>query len=173
MFVKVVEYDLLWKEEYNKEASYLGEILKEILVEIHHIGSTAVPGLAAKPIIDIMPVVTDISLVDPYNFQFESLGYECLSEFGILGRRYFRKGGENRTHQVHIFEQDNIKDIKRHLAFRDFLRIHLEFAQEYAELKKKLADQYPEDIEKYNNGKDNFVKKIEQEALKWQEKRDI
>ncbi|MDW8742642.1 GrpB family protein [Streptococcus suis] len=132
-----------------------------------NIGSTAVKGLAAKSIIDIMPVVTNISLVDKHNKEFVAIGYECMGEFGIEGRRYFRKGGDNRTHQIHIFEQSNHKDINRHIAVRDFLRTHPDIALEYGELKMELAYRFSEDIEGYCTGKDAFVKQLEKDALLW------
>ena len=112
LFIRVVPYDPFWEVEYENESQKIKNILKDILVEVYHIGSTAVKGLAAKSIIDIMPVVTNISLVDKHNKEFVAIGYECMGEFGIEGRRYFRKGGDNRTHQIHIFEQSNHKDIK-------------------------------------------------------------
>ena len=132
MFIRVVPYDPFWEVEYENESQKIKNILKDILVEVYHIGSTAVKGLAAKSIIDIMPVVTNISLVDKHNKEFVAIGYECMGEFGIEGRRYFRKGGDNRTHQIHIFEQSNHKDINRHIAVRDFLRTHPDIALEYA-----------------------------------------
>ena len=76
-------------------------------------------GLKAKPVIDILPVVRDLEAVDALNRRFEAAGYECMGEFGIKGRRYYRKGGEERTHQIHIFAAANGKEIRRHLAFRD------------------------------------------------------
>ena len=94
MQVIVVPYCEEWPELYQTEAEEIRGILGENLVDIYHIGSTSVPGLAAKPIIDIMPVVRHIALVDTCNAAFEVLGYECMGEFGIPGRRYFRKGGD-------------------------------------------------------------------------------
>ena len=94
-----------------------------------------------------MPVVAHIEAVDPLSAQFEALGYEVMGEFGIPGRRYFRKGGDNRTHQIHIFEQSNQYDIIRHLAVRDFLRCHPQDAKAYGELKQQLALRFPQDIE--------------------------
>lgn len=152
---------------YENESQKIKNILKDILVEVYHIGSTAVKGLAAKSIIDIMPVVTNISLVDKHNKEFVAIGYECMGEFGIEGRRYFRKGGDNRTHQIHIFEQSNHKDINRHIAVRDFLRTHPDIALEYGELKMELAYRFSEDIEGYCTGKDAFVKQLEKDALLW------
>ena len=149
MFIRVVPYDPFREVEYENESQMIRNILKDILVEIYHIGSTAVKGLSAKPIIDIMPVVTNISLVDKHNEEFVAIGYECMGEFGVERRRYFRKGGDNRTHQIHIFEQSNHKDINRHIAVRDFLRTHPDIALEYGELKMKLAFRFPDDIEGY------------------------
>lgn len=91
--IEIVGYDPAWEEKFNREARLIEEILGGELVAIHHIGSTAVKGLAAKPIIDIMPVVKDVSRADGFNARFEEIGYEAMGEFGIAGRRYFRKGG--------------------------------------------------------------------------------
>ena len=167
MNIKVIEYNPVWEKLYKQEADNIRKILGELLIEIYHIGSTAVVGLKAKPIIDIMPVVRDIDSVDLHNLDFEKLGYECMDEFGIPKRRYFRKGGDERTHQIHIFEQNNQKDINRHLAVRDFLKTHSDVAAEYGELKINLAMKYPNDIEAYCDGKDAFVKLMEEKALKW------
>lgn len=103
MKVEVVKYRSEWSREFEAEAERIKEILGDEAIEIYHIGSTSVEGLSAKPIIDIMPVVKDISRIDKLNPAFEALGYECMGEFGIPGRRYFRKGGEKRTHQIHVF----------------------------------------------------------------------
>lgn len=167
MLVTVIPHDERWKKLFEAEAECLRALLGEALVAIYHIGSTAVPGLAAKPIIDIMPVVTDVTLVDAFNSRFESLGYECMGEFGIPGRRYFRKGSDHRTHHVHIFEQSNRADITRHLAVRDYLRTHPSAAEAYGRLKVDLAARFPEDIEGYCDGKDAFVKELERRALTW------
>lgn len=167
MIVTVVQYDPNWIIEYQKEELAIKEILQDDLVNSFHIGSTSVPNLKAKPIIDILLVVNDIENLDTYATSFEELGYEVMGEFGITGRRYFRKGGYNRTHQIHAFQYDHIQEIERHLSFRDYLREHPEISQAYGELKSRLADQYPTDIEGYGNGKNDFVQKIESEALKW------
>lgn len=167
MNVIVTAYNPNWQQLYEQESQAIRRILGGELVEIHHIGSTAVPGLCAKPIIDILPVVKQVEAVDAFNPQFEQLGYEPMGEFGISGRRYFRKGGDNRTHQIHIFAQNNTQDIVRHLAVRDFLRAHPLDAYAYGMLKTQLAYQFPQDIEGYCDGKDSFVKDLEQRALSW------
>ena len=167
MKVEVVAPSARWPEEFRREAARIAAALGDQLVEIHHIGSTAVPGLAAKPIIDILPVVRDIEAVDAKNPAFEALGYECMGEVGIPGRRYFRRGGDRRTHQVHVFGQASQADILRHLAVRDYLRAHVDAAAAYARLKIALAAQFPFDIEAYCDGKDAFVRQLERDALAW------
>lgn len=163
--IVVVDYDPLWPLLFRKEADAISRILGDNLVLIHHIGSTSVPFLAAKPIIDIMPVVKDLSGVDAVSEEFVKLGYEYLGEFGIKGRRYLRKSGQERTHQIHIFQMEDDVNISRHLASRDYLRSHRDVAMEYAELKKDLAARFPYDIDGYCDGKDAFVKRIENLAL--------
>lgn len=116
MHVRVVPYDSCWPELFRREAEAVGRILGSNRKEIHHIGSTAVTGLAAKPVIDMMPVVWELEAVEACYAQFEAIGYEGMGELGIPGRRYFRKGGDDRTHQIHIFCADSQKDIDRHLA---------------------------------------------------------
>lgn len=167
MNIVVTDYDERWVALFEHEAAILRNILKDDLVDIHHIGSTAVPHLKAKPIIDIMPVVKDIARVDAYNEELINVGYEPLHEFGIRGRRYFRKGEVNRTHQMHVFQFDNRHQIERHLAVRDYLRTHQEDRIAYGELKQELAVLYPMDIEGYCDGKDEFVVQLERRALEW------
>lgn len=173
MKVIVTEYNKLWPSMFKKESERIKSILKDECIEIYHIGSTAVENLKAKPIIDIMPVVKNILKIDELNSEFEKIGYECMGEFGIKGRRYFRKGTEVRTHQIHIFEVLNKKDIIRHLAVRDYLKSHPDIAFEYGEFKENLSKRFPEDIEGYCDGKDEFVKALEQKALKWYKVSDM
>ena len=165
--ITVVSYDPVWVLKFKYEKQKIEAILKNDCFGVFHIGSTSVKNLDAKPIIDILVVVRDLSLVDAKQTEFENLGYEYLGEFGIKGRRYLRKGGDERTHQIHVFKHDNLDEIIRHLAFRDYLRTHKDVCTEYAKLKKDLADKFPYDINGYCDGKDNFVKEHEQKALAW------
>jgi len=141
-------------------------IFENKIVDIHHIGSTSVPGLKAKPIIDIMIIVKDIELVDKYNQKMREIGYEPKGEHGIPGRRFFQKGGDKRSHHVHIYQVGSY-EIQRHLAFRDYLRKHPAVKKSYSKLKEKLTQQFPYDVESYVNGKDCFVKEIEVKTLDW------
>ncbi|MBN6206807.1 GrpB family protein [Ralstonia pickettii] len=164
--MEVTVFNKEWAVLFEEEAEKIKYIFGENLISIDHIGSTSVAGLKAKPIIDIMPVVKNIYLVDQNNEEMQKLGYEPMGEFGIAGRRYFRKGQEKRTHHVHIF-QEGSPDIKRHIAFRDYLRAHPNLRDRYGALKSKLAEQFPFDKESYINGKDALVKEIEAQALEW------
>ena len=167
--IEVVDYRPEWADMFQSESKKIRSILGKNCKAVYHIGSTSVKGMPAKPIIDIMPVVRDISLVDAHNKEFEALGYECRGEFGIPGRRFYAKGGDNRTHHIHIFELSNQTDIQRHLAVRDYLAAHPDKAEEYSSLKKKLAAEFPYDNDGYCNGKDKYMKELEQKALQWQE----
>lgn len=162
--IVVAEYNPQWASMFETEANLIKEILQENLVEIYHIGSTAVPKLAAKPIIDIMPVVQSLEKVDGVSSLFEEIGYEYLGEFGVIGRRYLRKGGDERTHQIHIFAKGDTNNINRHLAFRNYLRTHPKEREQYSALKRKLAHKFPYDIDGYCDGKETFVKYIEAKA---------
>ncbi|MEH7177941.1 GrpB family protein [Neobacillus vireti] len=164
--VEVCSYNENWCVMFAEEAEKLNLIFGTEIVDIYHFGSTAVLGLKAKPIIDLMPVVRDIDVVDQYNEEMKKIGYEPKGENGIPGRRYFKKGGDNRTHHVHIYQVGS-DEIKRHLAFRDYLRSHPDVMKNYGELKEKLAKQYPYDIDSYINGKDRFAQEVEVSALNW------
>lgn len=170
--IEVVDYRPEWDTMFKVESKKIKKILGKNCVGVYHIGSTSVKGLPAKPIIDIMPVVKDISLVDAHNGEFEALGYECRGEFGIPGRRFYAKGGDNRTHHIHIFEQSNQTDIQRHIAVRDYLNAHSDTAAKYAALKKKLAAEFPFDNDGYCDGKEEYMKSLEEKALHWQEKQN-
>lgn len=151
---------------FLEEVEKLKLIYRDEIIAIHHIGSTSVPGLKAKPIIDIMPVVRDINNVDKYNQEMQEIGYMPKGENGIPGRRYFQKGGDKRSHHVHIYRVGSF-EIKRHLVFRDYLQRHPDVSNRYGELKERLAQQFPYDIQSYINGKERLAREIEIKALDW------
>lgn len=167
--VEVVPPDPSWREEFESESQQLASVMGDNLVAIHHIGSTAIPGIYAKPVIDLLIEVKDIHQTDAQSEAIAQMGYEVLGEYGLPGRRYFRKYRSPgiRTHHVHTYETGS-SEITRHLAFRDYAIAHPEVAQQYSHLKRELAQQYPQDIEAYMDGKDGFIKAIEQKALEWQ-----
>lgn len=170
MIVTVVPYNPDWPQAFAREADLVRPILSDTLVHIHHIGSTSVPGLMAKPIIDMMLEVSDLALLVGHNLQMETLGYEVMGECGIPGRRYFRKGGDHRTHQIHAFQSGDT-NLVRHLAFRDYLRAHPAVADAYGALKYEIAQRADNDIETYWQAKDPFIKLHEAKALAWYQSR--
>jgi len=163
----IVDYDPLWKQQFEQEAHALRPIFGTQLVALHHIGSTAIPNMPAKPIIDIMPVVKDISQVDSLNPQFITLGYDPMGELGLVGRRYFRKGGdEHRTHHVHVFAVGN-PEVEKHILFRDYLIQHPDDATTYAAIKRQAAQDNPHNIEGYMDQKHDLIQHIMAKASAW------
>lgn len=161
--IEVNPYDANWPMQFLQEAEQIKSALGDNCIEIYHIGSTSVSGLAAKPVIDMIPVVLDINKVDSATAAMEMLGYEAKGEYGIPFRRYFQKGGNQRTHHAHVFELGN-PEIERHLKFRDWMRKHPEDRAAYARLKQDLAHQYPNDITAYCLGKEDFITTIDKKA---------
>jgi GrpB-like predicted nucleotidyltransferase (UPF0157 family) len=166
--VEVVAYSPQWRDAFEAEAKHVGAALGENVVAIHHIGSTAIPNIYAKPIVDLLVEVRDITEVDGQSSAMESIGYEVMGEFGIPGRRYFRKNNREgiRTHQIHVFDTGSA-EAERHLAFRDYMIAHPVDAQRYSELKRQLAEEYPESIDGYMDGKDGFIKEMDRRASQW------
>jgi GrpB-like predicted nucleotidyltransferase (UPF0157 family) len=166
--VEVVPHNANWHRAFEDESKQVAIALGKNMVAVYHIGSTAIPTIHAKPIIDMLVAVEDIAKVDEQNVSMRALGYEVMGEFGIVGRRFFRKNNEVgiRTHHIHTFEVGSAQ-VERHLAFRDYMRGHAEHAQRYSELKQKLAKQHPHDIEGYMDGKDEFIKAIDKKAAEW------
>ncbi|MHA2009456.1 MAG: GrpB family protein [Promethearchaeota archaeon] len=165
--IEVVPHNPKWIEMFKREAENLNLIFSKEIISIYHIGSTAIPQIKAKPIVDILIEVNDIDKIDNYNPKMIECGYIPKGELGIPKRRYFSKRSEeHRSFHVHIFGKEN-PEIKRHLNFRDFMIAHPNDAQAYSHLKTDLARKYPEDIDAYCDGKDEFIKNIDERAKKW------
>jgi len=165
--VDVVEHDKSWKPMFELESERLQHLFGDLVINIHHVGSTAVPGIYAKPIIDILIEVKSIGEVDQYNPGMRQLGYLPKGEFGISGRRFFIKGTEvDRTHHVHIYEVGDV-EVGRHVNFRDYLKLHPDAAMEYSNLKQMLSKQYPYDIDAYMFEKSSFISELEIKINIW------
>ncbi|RKD30022.1 GrpB family protein [Thermohalobacter berrensis] len=167
--VEVVSYNSDWENKFKEEAKEIEKVLRDILINIYHIGSTAIPNIKAKPVIDILVEVEDIDKVDKYNQGMEKLGYEPMGEYGIPKRRFFIKGGNNRTHHVHIFQRGN-EEIERHINFKEYMIAHPNEAEKYSKLKEELSKKYKYDIESYVEGKSKFIREIDKKAKLWKEK---
>lgn len=158
--VKLVPYDPEWEENFKDEAKRLKSVFGDYALSIEHIGSTGIPAVLAKPILDIGVIVSSLEEVKNYIEQLKEIGY-LLKEDDTRGERlFFTKGSEDlRTHYLHVGEQGSgyIEDMIR---FRDYLNNHEEVAKEYSELKKKLCDSYAENREQYTNRKQELVREV-------------
>jgi GrpB-like predicted nucleotidyltransferase (UPF0157 family) len=158
--IVIVGYDPAWPALFEEERTKLAALLGALVVAVEHVGSTAVPGLAAKPIIDLMVGVH--SLTEARRRCVEKLqaaGYAYLPEYEswLPGELFFRKGVSGPwTHHAHVMEPSN-PGWRRRLLFRDYLRGHPDSADAYAKLKRGLAAALKDDIAAYRNAKDEFV----------------
>jgi GrpB-like predicted nucleotidyltransferase (UPF0157 family) len=166
--VRLEPYSEEWKQLFEQEKAILLAVLEDDIVDGHildiqHVGSTSIPGMPAKPIIDIAIAVQDFEEARRCVPKLESLGYEYRGENGIPRRHYFNKG-DPRTHHLHMNEISSA-DWRNMLAFRDYLIAHPQAAQEYASLKLRLAQQYPQDRMAYLDAKAPFITRILKLAL--------
>jgi GrpB-like predicted nucleotidyltransferase (UPF0157 family) len=158
-----------WALYFNKSAVELKNTLGHDALAIHHIGSTSIPGILAKPIVDILIETPDLTRFSEQTALMVSCGYESKGEYGIPGRLYFRKNDYqgNRTHHIHVFEA-GCEHVKKHLAFRDYLRAHPERAQNYSNLKADMTNSgkiaLPYD---YQDCKAPFIETVLKDALEW------
>lgn len=166
--VLVVTYDPSWPAAFETEKNRILEACSRFSIAIEHVGSTAVPGLSAKPILDIMigiPNDQDGVKLVPF---LEELGYFYKGENGIPGRHYFTLGNP-RTHHIHMVKQQG-EIWKKHLLFRDYLRIHKKDRDEYAALKQVLSGRFPTDRLRYTESKNGLIQHILEKARKASEK---
>jgi GrpB-like predicted nucleotidyltransferase (UPF0157 family) len=157
---------LVLYDDWNHHFEVIKDVLKDIFsnqcIGIYHIGSTAIPGMPAKPIIDVMVTVNDINSVDALNETMKKAHYIPKGENGIPGRRYYQKfaaDGIEHVEHIHCFEQDNPL-VKEHLIFRDYLRIDKEAFDAYLAVKTEAAKRYPFNPDQYTKYKSDCIKRI-------------
>ena len=160
--VTLIAYDPLWPEEFRAEADRIARACDDLEFRLEHVGSTSIPGLSAKPVIDIAVGVPPRVDRQPYIQALKELGYEHLGAFGIPGRDYFRRG-QPRSHHVHMasWSSDLWRDT---LAFRDYLRAHDETRVEYEILKRELAITFADDRPRYQSEKGPFIQAVVRKA---------
>ncbi|MDM7985520.1 MAG: GrpB family protein [Maricaulis sp.] len=161
----ITPYNPAWPAAFERERQRLQALLD--ILSVDHIGSTSVPGLAAKPIIDILVSVKSLASLDKQAEALRASGYDYLGEHGLAGRRYLRRQASDgtHTHHIHVYKQGD-ESLHRHLVFRDYLRAHAEEREDYGALKRKLVETGV-DRKGYQSGKDDFVAALELRALAW------
>jgi GrpB-like predicted nucleotidyltransferase (UPF0157 family) len=158
-----------WSHLANVEAQFLMGAIGPKLTTVHHVGSTAIPGIQAKPILDLIPVVESLIELDKCQGAMKALGYEWWGELGLPGRRYCTKVDKEtgcRTVQLHCYAIGS-PEITRHLAFRDYLRAHPAVAAEYDQVKARCQRSHPSDSHAYGDCKETWIRDAEATAIEW------
>ena len=156
MNVEVVDYDPQWPRDFESLRAHIWPAVADIAVAIEHVGSTSVPGLAAKPVLDIDIIVKSEEGVRQAIERLDAIGYSHRGNLGIEGREAFRATTNDPAHNLYLCRQSSAA-LRDHLTFRDYLRTHPETARAYAEVKRSLAAQFPDDINSYATAKTDFV----------------
>jgi GrpB-like predicted nucleotidyltransferase (UPF0157 family) len=167
--VRLSEPDAAWIETFKRESGRLASALAGDVIEIHHVGSTAIPTIRAKPIVDLIPVVVSLARLDDLRPRVEALGYTWWGEYGIPGRHYCTlqdPATGRRSFNAHFFAHLD-PEIERHVAFRDYLRAHPAAAREYEAVKLRAALLHPEDVLDYNVEKSPWIRAIEPRAIEF------
>ncbi len=156
--VVVLPYDEAWKKDFEEIKAELMAVLDGLVLSVEHVGSTSVPGLAAKPIIDIDVIIEDTDCFEKVKTALETIGYQHEGDLGIPGREAFKYHGKEhlRKHHLYVCAKDS-DELKRHLSFRDYLRTHPEAVKEYGRIKEEGARLYPNDIDSYIEYKAPFI----------------
>ena len=159
--VIVLPYDEKWQQSFTDIKAEIDAALGELALSIEHVGSTSVKGLSAKPIIDIDVVISDESKLNAVIQALENIGYRHEGNLGIEGREAFKYDGKDhlQKHHLYVCAKDS-KELKRHIAFRDYLRSHTDAVNEYSRIKEEGAALFPQDIDGYINHKSPFIEKI-------------
>ncbi|MBI1418217.1 MAG: GrpB family protein [Limimaricola sp.] len=169
----VVPHDPAWADAFHAEAAAISSRLGAGTIRLHHIGSTAIAGILAKPTIDLLGEVPDLAGLDLVSPALEGLNYRAMGPHGIEGRRFFLKddAAGRRTHHLHVFVQGSAHAV-RHLAFRDYLIAHPETAAAYSALKRQIVALPGTTRDTYLVAKGPFIARTEAEALAWYQGRE-
>lgn len=162
--VVLFEYDPHWPEAFRAEEERVRAALGDEVLTIHHIGSTAIAGIAAKPVIDILVAVEVLQPLESYLTRLAPLGYRTQPS-PEEGRHFFLRGQPHRTHHVHVVEHGTFQ-YWRHIVFRDYLRAHPDEARRYENLKRNLAQAVGHDRDSYTRSKGNYITQVTEAGLK-------
>ena len=167
--VRLLPHDPCWPGSAAVEAELVGRAVGPTLLTVHHVSSTAIPGIHAKPILDLMPVVRELAALDGRHHDRETSGYESWGELALPGRRYYTKTDPvtgRRLIQLHCYE-DGSSEIVRHLAFRNYLRANPNMAADYDRVKVHCQRLHPDDSHAYGDCKGAWITAAEADALQW------
>ena len=158
--VELDNFNEAWASEYELEAKLLKEVLGDRLLEIHHVGSTSIKGLKAKPVIDILVAIESLDNILEIEELLKDYDYSNRGHQGVEDRYFFAKGPEeSRTHYIHFVEPNN-NTYYNLVLFKKYLLEHEEYIQKYCELKQELAEKYPDERKKYTAGKSEFISNV-------------
>lgn len=166
--VRLVRHEPGWARIADEESDRLLGAAEGAILEVHHIGSTAIPGILAKPIVDLMGIAPSLDELERARGRIEVLGYAWHGEFGLQGRRFCTLSdpvsGQRRFH-LHCYALGD-HSIRRHLAFRDYLRSNAKVARAYELMKNECAARHPEDSHRYTSCKNGWISRVERQALR-------
>lgn len=163
MNILIADYNPIWPKQFARLKAELLAALGGLVIAIEHVGSTSVPGLAAKPIIDIDIVIQTSAELPAAIERLASIGYQHQGDLGIAGRQAFKSPSDQPQRHVYVCTQNSVP-LREHLAFCDYLRSHPVVASEYAALKRRLAMSCGEDRTAYTEGKSAFVRDVLNQA---------
>ncbi|MBQ9157268.1 MAG: GrpB family protein [Eubacterium sp.] len=159
--VIVLPYDEQWEQDFLKIKAELNNALGQLAIRIEHVGSTSVQGLSAKPVIDIDVVIKDYNVLEDVIDILSEIGYQYEGNLGIVGREAFKYDGKEHLQKHHLYVcPEDSPELKRHIAFRDYLRTHPDTMREYGHIKEEGAQLYPDDIGRYIQHKSAFIERI-------------
>ena len=165
--VMLQPHDPRWPAMAKAEGDRLRHVFPDVIGGVDHIGSTAIAGIPAKPVLDLIVAITDMAAFDRATTDMATLGYEGWGEYGLPGRRYFTRDDPvtgTRQVQLHCYAQGSA-EITRHVAFRDHLRANPHLAAEYARVKQQCREAHPDNSHKYSDCKSRWIQRMERAAL--------
>lgn len=158
--VTVVDYDPLWPQNFDEEKARLFTALGRELLAVEHVGSTSVPGLVSKPIIDMIGAVESFDRLDYFIDHLQKLGYEYMPDRMFEARKFFPKGDQSyRTHHLNLVIKNDPEQWNNIILFRDYLRQNDTVRDQYANLKQKIAHEYSDNRYAYTKAKNDFIQK--------------
>ena len=151
--IRIVPYDPIWPEAFAAEAENIRDALGDVAINVYHVGSTAVPGLRSKPIVDILVTVRDIASLNPYRVPLERIGYAFTYDSEFPDFHFFGKPQERpRRYHIHVCQENSVHE-RRQLAVRDYLRTYSEEVANYESIKARIAGEFPGHRQRYMEAK--------------------